>query len=126
MLSPFAGISLITHLLICFLYKTALFFYGLFGGFKGKKNTQLTLLVRARDEKILPPIIIGSILSIIMGVAFFSVGNIYQNKPNTFDLIANAVNETQTYEAPKKIEKAPTPKNLPSREQNSLAKAKSF
>jgi hypothetical protein len=125
MLSPFAGISLITHLLICFLYKTALFFYGLFGGFKGKKNTQLTLLIRARDEKILPPMIIGSILFIIMSLAVFSMGTVYQSKPNTFDLIANALDTTQTYEAPK-VKSLLAQKNPPAREENSLAAAKSF
>jgi hypothetical protein len=101
MLSPFAGLSLITHLAICFLYKTVLFLYGLIGGLKGKTNTQLTVLVRAHNESILPPMIIGFVFSIIISIASFSVVTSYQNKPNTFDLVADAIGVTQTYEAPK-------------------------
>lgn len=120
MLSPFAGLSLITHLIICFLYKTVLFLYGLFGGLRGKKNTQLTVLVRSHDERFLPLMIIGFVFLVIIGIASFSVVTSYQNKPNTFDLIADAIDVTQTYEAPK-TKDLPAPSHPPDSEKTRVA-----
>ncbi len=89
-MSPFTGLSLITHLLICFLYKTALFFYQLLFGWKNRRHTDLLVLVRDRDEKILPPLVIGFVFSVMVSVAFVSVEASYQSTPNTFDLMKRA------------------------------------
>lgn len=97
MLSPFAGISLITHLCICFLYKTTRFFRGLFFGFKKNKNTELLVLVRAKNERFLPAMAIGTVFSIITGIAFFSLETSYRSTPNTFDLIASAAGSFQVF-----------------------------
>ncbi len=113
MLSPFAGMSLITHLFICLLYKILRFFRGLFFGFKKKTDENLTLLVRARNETILPAVTIGSIFSIIAGIAFFSIGLSYRSKPNTFDLVESALGNLQAYETPKAIMSAELKSDTP-------------
>lgn len=100
MLSPLAGLSLIVHLIICFLYEMALFLRGLLFGFKKYANKKTSALVRNHNERVLPAIIIGTVIVCIGGVAFFALETSYRNKPNTLDLLANALNNTEIYVAP--------------------------
>lgn len=101
MMSPFLGLSLVLHLLICFTYETAIFFRGLFFGFKKYANKRTMILVRNHEERVLPAMIIGIVVTFIGGIAVFSVETSYQNKPNTFDIIASAMDTAQINEMPK-------------------------
>lgn len=109
MLSPFLGLSLLMHLLICFMYEMAIFLRGLFFGFKKYTNKRTMILVRNHDERFLPIMIIGMVVTIVGGIASLSVEASYQNKPNTFDLISSAIDTPQMYQAPNTKE-SPAPK----------------
>jgi hypothetical protein len=94
------------HLLICLMHETAIYFRGLFFGFKKYEDKRTMILVRSQDENVLPAMIIWIVISFIGEIAFFAVEASYQNKPNNFDIVISAIDNTQTYEAPT-LKKAP-------------------
>jgi hypothetical protein len=83
------------------------------------------MLVRDRNESILPLIIIGFVFSTVVGIAFVSLEISYRSTPNTFDLIADALDTTQTYEAPK-TRVPPAPDRPPPETEKTMVAAESL
>jgi hypothetical protein len=96
MMSPFFGLSIITHLAICFIYETAALIHGLILGFpKDKSNDELPVLFRDKDEKILPAVIIGTVFGSLVFIASLSIHTSLQSHPNNLEGILSTANVVQ-------------------------------
>lgn len=130
-MSPFLGLSIVIHVLILFLYQTALFAYKLVFGFEKNTVQRITVLARDNEERLLPALVIATVILTVSGLSFFTLRASFESKPNTMDLIVNATNnvwqestpEVEPTTIPKIPDRKPTPiiDTPPSREGNSLA-----
>lgn len=96
MITPFFGLSLITHLIICFVYEAAVFINRIvLGPHKKKKSDELNVLFREKDEQVIPGLVIGMVFGSLFLIAGLSIQTSIESRPNNIDGILNTVSVVQ-------------------------------